>query len=121
MTLIYYSAAKQQISWVVSLWWSPLTFVWPGVPNDRWLGLIGAPSDGDWDAIWRYFVSMRLYLAMLLYVSIVFLSKVRSLMTESKQINLRQKLTLCYPMLQDSGTNLMIIVSLEISFHAHNI
>ena len=28
------SAAKQQISWVVSLWWSSLTFVWPeGFPN----------------------------------------------------------------------------------------
>ena len=64
------SAAKQQISWVVSLWRLPLTFVWPGVPKDCWLGLIGAPSDGDWNAIWWYFVSMRLYLAMLLYVSI---------------------------------------------------
>ena len=40
------SAAKQQISWVVSLWLSPLTFVWPGIPKDGWLGLIGAPSDG---------------------------------------------------------------------------
>ena len=29
------SAAKQQISWVVSLWWSPLTFVRPGVPKKR--------------------------------------------------------------------------------------
>ena len=28
-----YSAAKQQISWIVSLWRSPLTFVWPGVPK----------------------------------------------------------------------------------------
>ena len=64
------SAAKQQISWVVSLWRLPLTFVWPGVPKDGWLGLIGAPSDGDRNAIWRYFVSMRLYIAMLLYVSI---------------------------------------------------
>ena len=27
------SAAKQQISWVVSLWRSPLTFVWPGIPK----------------------------------------------------------------------------------------
>ena len=59
------SAAKQQSLWVVSLWRSPLIFVWPGDPKDRWLGLIGAPSDGDWNAIWWYFVSMRLYLAML--------------------------------------------------------
>ena len=29
-TLAANSAAKQQISWVVSLWRSPLTFVWPG-------------------------------------------------------------------------------------------
>ena len=29
------SAAKQQISWVVSLWRSPLTFVWPGIPKQR--------------------------------------------------------------------------------------
>ena len=28
-------AANQQISWVVSLWRSPLTFVWPGVPKQR--------------------------------------------------------------------------------------
>ena len=42
-----YLAAEQQTSWVVSLWRSPLTFVWPGVPKDHWLGLIGAPSDDD--------------------------------------------------------------------------
>ena len=66
-TMKFHSAAKQQTSWVVSLWQSPLTFVWPGVPKDCWLGLIGAPSDGDWNAIWWYFVSIRLYLAMLLY------------------------------------------------------
>ena len=29
----FYSAAKQQISWVVSLLRSPLTFFWPGAPN----------------------------------------------------------------------------------------
>ena len=29
------SAAKQQISWVVSLWQSPLTFVWPGAPKQH--------------------------------------------------------------------------------------
>jgi hypothetical protein len=46
-----HSAAKQQISWVVSFWRSPLTFVLPGIPKDGWLGLIGAPSDGDWNAI----------------------------------------------------------------------
>ena len=51
---IFYSAAKPQISWVVSLWWSPLTFVWPGVPKDYWLGLIGASSNSGWKAIWRY-------------------------------------------------------------------
>ena len=28
-------AAKQQISWVVSLWRSPLNFVWPGVIKQR--------------------------------------------------------------------------------------
>jgi len=61
------SAAKQQTPWVVSLWQSPLTFVWPGVPKDCWMGLIGAPSDGDWNTVWRYFVSMRLYLAIMLY------------------------------------------------------
>ena len=61
-----YSAAKQQISWVVSLRRTPLTSVWPGVPKDGWLGLIRAPSDSDWNAIWRYIASMRLYLAMLL-------------------------------------------------------
>ena len=33
LLVISYSAAKQQTSWVVSLWWSPLTFVWPGVPK----------------------------------------------------------------------------------------
>ena len=38
---IEYSAAKQQISWVVSLWRSPLTFVWPGVPKQR---MTTAPS-----------------------------------------------------------------------------
>ena len=43
--------SKQQITWVVSLWRSLLTFVWPGIPKDGWLGLIGAPSDGDWNAI----------------------------------------------------------------------
>ena len=41
--------------------------------SKRWwvenLRLIGAPSDGDQNTIWRYFVSMRLCLAMLLYVS----------------------------------------------------
>ena len=55
-----------------SLWRSPLTFVWPGVPKDCWMGLIGAPSDGDWNAIWRYFVSMRLHLAILLYSWMVY-------------------------------------------------
>ena len=30
-----YLAAKQQISWVVSLWQSPPTFVWPRVPKQR--------------------------------------------------------------------------------------
>ena len=30
-----YTSAKQQILWVVSLGWSPLTFVWPGVPKQR--------------------------------------------------------------------------------------
>ena len=50
----WYLATKQQISWVVSLWQSPLTFVWPGVPKDCWLKLIVAPSDVDWNAIWRY-------------------------------------------------------------------
>ena len=62
-----YLAAKQQKSWVVSLWWSPLTFVWPGVPKDCWMGLIGTPSDSDRIAIWQYLVSMRLQLATLLY------------------------------------------------------
>ena len=27
------SATKQQISWVVYVWLSPITFVWPGVPK----------------------------------------------------------------------------------------
>ena len=48
-----YSAAKQQSLWIVSLWRSPLTFSWPGVPKDCWLGLIEAPSDGDQNAIGR--------------------------------------------------------------------
>ena len=65
---IFCLAAKQQILMVVSLWRSPLTFVWPVVPKYFWLVLIRVPSDCDWNTIWLYFVSMRLHLAMLLYV-----------------------------------------------------
>ena len=54
------SAAKQQGSWVVFLWRSPLTFVWPGISKDCWMGLIRAPSDGDWNAIWWYFALIQL-------------------------------------------------------------
>ena len=47
-----YLTAKQETSYVVSLLQSPLTFVWPGVPKDCWMELIGAPSEGDRNAIW---------------------------------------------------------------------
>ena len=51
-----YSAAKQQISWFVSLWRSPLTFVWPGV-SKRLLALAGTV----WSTIWRWSV-MELFI-----------------------------------------------------------
>ena len=54
------STVKQQISWVVSLWQSALTFVWPGIPKDGWLGLIGASLDGDQNAIQWYFSLIQL-------------------------------------------------------------
>ena len=43
-----------------SLWRSPLTFVWPGIPKVGWLGLIRAPSNGDRNAIWWYFALIQL-------------------------------------------------------------
>ena len=59
-----HSAAKQQISWVVSLWQSLLFD--QGFPNNTWLQRHLANRN----AIWQYFVSMRLYLAMLFILSI---------------------------------------------------
>ena len=52
------SAAKQQISWVFSLWRSPLTFAWPGFPKQRGLQRHLANRN----AIWQHFRLMRFYL-----------------------------------------------------------
>ena len=38
-------AAKQQISWIVSLWRSPLTFVWPGVPKQWTITALSSQSE----------------------------------------------------------------------------
>ena len=45
--LLKHLAARQQKSWVVSLWPWPLTFVWPGVPKDCWY----TPRQNVWSVL----------------------------------------------------------------------
>ena len=75
---------------VISLWWLCITFVWPR--GSKKLPTTAPPTDRK--AIWRYYTLLRLYLALLFFISIETLSSkkndnILSTFKNGKHLNLK--------------------------------